>query len=101
MSTTNVLLVGGTGALLGASLVLFIAAHDDSGDADLAARYQDHDDLATRSTRLYIASGVTAAAAVGLAVMTYVRIHKSREHSTGFAIAPHTGGGSLVIGGSW
>lgn len=98
---TDLLVIGGAGAALGASVVLFMSAQSASDDANKAALFQDHSDIEARSTRLYIASGVFAAAAIGLGYFEYTRLHKSKERSTGVAIAPHSGGGSLVVGGTW
>jgi hypothetical protein len=95
------LLVGGAGAAIGASVCLFMAAHDDANDANAAALFSDHEDISARSRRLYLASGISAAAGVGLAVTAFIRIKSSKESSTSIAIAPHAGGGSLVVGGSW
>jgi hypothetical protein len=101
ISKTDVLLVGGAGVALGASVVLFMAAHSDADDANAAALFQDHEDIAARSRRLYLASGITAAGAIALGVTAFLHIRSSSESSTSVAIAPHAGGGSLVIGGSW
>ena len=101
ISTTNVLMIGGAGAGLAAALCLFMAARDASNDAAAAALYKDYEDISSRSTKLYIASGFTAAAGIALAVTAYIGIKASKEHSTGVAIAPHANGGTIVLEGSW
>jgi hypothetical protein len=101
LSRTDLLLVGGTGVLLGASVSLVFAGMTVGKDADSAALFSAHEDISATSRRYYLAAGVTAAGAVALGVTAYLHIKKSRESATNIAIAPRSGGGTVVFGGSW
>lgn len=101
LSTGNVLMIGGAGAGLAAGVCLFLAARDASSDAQAAALYSDYSDLSARSTRLYIASAITAGAGLALAVTTVFRIKAAKEHSTEVTVAPTAKGGTIVLEGSW
>ena len=101
LSTGNVLMIGGAGAGIAAGVCLLLAARDASSDAQSAALYKDYSDLSARSTRLYIASGLTAAAGLALAVTTVFRIKAAKERSTEVTVAPTAKGGTIVLEGSW
>jgi tetratricopeptide (TPR) repeat protein len=101
LSTGNVLMIGGAGAGIAAGVCLFLAARDANSDAQAAALYSDYTDLSSRSTRLYIASGITAAVGLALAVTTVFRIKAAKEHSTEVTVAPTAKGGAIVLEGSW
>jgi len=101
ISRKDVLLIGASGALVGASVSLFVAGLTISSDASSAALYSAHEDISATSRRYYLAAGITAAGAVALGVTAYLHIKKSSESSTNIAIAPRSGGGAIVLGGSW
>lgn len=91
--------VGGIG--IGLGIGLLIAAHGDAGDADVAAKYDDHDRIDSRSSMIYVAGGVALAAGIGLGVLGFWKLNVSSEHTATVAISPHAGGGSLVLEGAW
>jgi tetratricopeptide (TPR) repeat protein len=101
ISKTDIGLIAGAGAGIGAAIGLFIAASGDSGDADVARSYDDYERLSARSTTLYVASGIVAAAGIGLGVFAFLRIKSSKEQSSSLSLSPRTGGGTLVWEGSW
>jgi hypothetical protein len=99
-STSNALLLVGSGAGLAAGLCLFLAAANDDGDADAVASYDDHDRIATRATRLRIASVISAGAGVALGALAVYRLRFSKE-GTELSFTPKKGGGTLVLERSW
>ena len=101
LDTTNMFLIGGAGAGIAAALCLALAGHEASGDAATATLYKDYADISARSTRLYVASGISAAVGLGLAVTALVRIRSANETTSGVAITPRAGGASIVWEGSW
>lgn len=100
MSTANAALLVGSGAGLGAGLCLFLAAQWDDGDAEAAARYEDHSRIAARADRLRIGAAISAGAGIALGVLAAYRIKFSKE-GTELAISPKKGGAALVLERSW
>lgn len=100
-SKSDMFMLAGGGALVGAGLILLWAGHTHAGDADAARSVSDHDRISGRSTVEYIAGGVGIAAGLGLSVWAMKRINSSREQETGVAFVPRNGGGSFVLERSW
>lgn len=100
ISTSNGALLVGSGAGLAAGLCLFLAAQWDDGDAEAAARYEDHSRIAARADRLRIGAAISAGAGIALGVLAAYRIKVSKE-GTELAISPKKGGAALVLERSW
>jgi tetratricopeptide (TPR) repeat protein len=100
IGTGNALMLVGAGAGLAAGLCLFLSAHSDDSDANVAASYDDYSRISARADRLRIASAVSAGVGVTLGVISIIRIKGSKE-GTQMSLSPKRGGATLVFEGSW
>jgi tetratricopeptide (TPR) repeat protein len=100
-SKTDMFMLMGGGALVGAGIVLLWAGHTHAGDADDARTAADHDRISGRSTAEYIIGGASIAVGVGLSVWAMKRISSSRDSEIAVAFTPREGGGSFVLERSW
>jgi tetratricopeptide (TPR) repeat protein len=100
-SRGNIAMLMGGGVALGAGIVLLYSGYTHSGDAEAARTVKDHDRIAGRATAEYVLGGIGIAAGVALSALAAYRLSASDEHSTAVAFTPRSGGGSVVLEGSW
>lgn len=98
-SMLTVGLIGGGALALGASAGLFWMSHDNRGDADSAASFDDHVKINNRADRQRVYGIVTLAAGAGMVGYGVYRLKFRPTASTEVALAPTRDGASIVAWG--
>jgi len=91
--------IGGGALALGVSVGMFYASHENRGDADAAATFDDHVKIENRADRQRVYGIVTLAAGAGLIGYGVYRWKLRARSSTEVAITPTADGAAVFASG--
>jgi hypothetical protein len=92
----------GAGMLaIGTAGGLYLAAGANDNAAEKAFLFEDHNDLQDRAKTERIASAVAGGVGIALVGVAVFRWTSAKDSTSGVAIAPTSGGGSVVFSGRW